>query len=227
MLVLPAQLTLTPVNTHKHTQTHTQTHTNTHKHTQTHTNTHKHTQTHTNTHKHTQTHTNTHKHTQTHKHPNTQTHNTQHRVQTHSFSWCEQFVLVILFHEIAANPIPGRELESSKHRRARARRSLARNWLRAAKAGWLTHSGKRRTPRALRLLCRHHRSEAPCMAPKQSTRPRTAAQPNDAEKKVQCGTCNSNSWILLTNGHLVALVVSAVLLFPSQLLERSLSVNEQ
>ena len=57
MLVLPAQLTLTPVNTHKHTQTHT----NTHKHTQTHTNTHKHTntQTHTNTHKHTQTHTNT------------------------------------------------------------------------------------------------------------------------------------------------------------------------
>ena len=33
------------------------------------------------------------------------------------------------------------------------------------------------------------------MAPKQSTRPRTAAQPNDAEKKVQCGTCNSDSWI--------------------------------
>ena len=32
---------------------------------------------------------------------------------------------------------------------------------------------------------------------------------------------------LLTNGHLVALVVSAVLLSPSQLLERSLSANEQ
>ena len=32
---------------------------------------------------------------------------------------------------------------------------------------------------------------------------------------------------LLTNGHLVALVVSAVLLFPSQLLERSLLANEQ
>ena len=32
---------------------------------------------------------------------------------------------------------------------------------------------------------------------------------------------------LLSNGHLVALVVSAVLLFPSQLLERSLSANEQ
>ena len=57
-------------------------------------------------------------------------------------------------HNIAANPIPGRELESSKHRRARARRSLARNWLRAAKAGWLTHFGKRRTSRALRLLRR-------------------------------------------------------------------------
>ena len=102
---------------------------------------------------------------------------------------------MISVHKIAANPIPGRELESSKHRRARAMRSLARNWLRAAKSGWLTHSGKRRTSRALRLLRRHHRSEAPCMAPKQSTRPRTAAQPNDAEKKVQCGTCNSDSWI--------------------------------
>ena len=33
------------------------------------------------------------------------------------------------------------------------------------------------------------------MAPKQSTRPRTAAQPSDTEKKVQCGTCNSDSWI--------------------------------
>ena len=32
---------------------------------------------------------------------------------------------------------------------------------------------------------------------------------------------------LLTNGHLVALVVSAVLLFPSRLLERSLLANEQ
>ena len=133
----------------------------------------------------------------THTTHNTQhtTHNTQHRVQTHSFSRCEQFVLVISVHKIAANPIPGRERESSKHRRARARRSLARNWLRVAKAGWLTHSGKRRTTRALRLLRRHHRSEAPCMAPKQSTRPRTAAQPNDAEKKVQCGACNSDSWI--------------------------------
>ena len=62
------------------------------------------------------------------------THNTQHRVQTHSFSWCEQFVLVILFHEIATSP-----------RRARARRSLARNWLRPAGCGRLIHSGKRRT----------------------------------------------------------------------------------
>ena len=129
--------------------------------------------------------------------PQKRTHNTQHitthRVQTHSFSRFEQIVLVILFHEIATSSIPGRELESSKHRRARARRSLARNWLRAAKSGWLTLSGKRRTSRALRLLRRHHRSEAPCMAPKQSTRPRTAAQPNEAEKKVQCGTCSNDS----------------------------------
>ena len=133
--------------------------------------------------------------THTTQHTTHNTHNTSHRVQTHSFSGCEQFVLVILFHDIAANPIPGREPESSKHRRAHARRSLARNWLRAAKFGWLTRPGKRRTSRALRLLRRHHRSEAPCMAPKPSTRPRNAGQPNEAEKKVQCGTCSNDSWI--------------------------------
>ena len=33
------------------------------------------------------------------------------------------------------------------------------------------------------------------MAPKPSTRPRPAAQPNAAEKKVPCGTCNHDSWI--------------------------------
>ena len=33
------------------------------------------------------------------------------------------------------------------------------------------------------------------MAPKPSTRPRNAAQPNEAEKKLQCGTCNNDSWI--------------------------------
>ena len=83
----------------------------------------------------------------------------------------------------------------STHRRARGRRSLARTWLRAAKSGWLTHSRKRRTSLALRLLRRHHRSEAPFVAPKPSTRPRLAAQPNAAEKKVPCGTCNHDSWI--------------------------------
>ena len=57
------------------------------------------------------------------------------------------------------------------------------------------------------------------MAPKPSTRPRNAGQPNEAEKKVQCGTCGNDSWILL--------VVSAVLLSPSQLLEHSLLANEQ
>ena len=65
------------------------------------------------------------------------------------------------------------------------------------------------------------------MAPKPSTRPQNAGQPNAAEKKVQCGTCSIDSGFLLTNGHLVALFVSAVLLSPSQLLEHSLLANEQ
>ena len=52
------------------------------------------------------------------------------------------------------------------------------------------------------------------MAPKPSTRPRSAAQPNEVG-------------FLLTTGHLVALVVSAVLLSQSHLLERSLTAKEQ
>ena len=41
--------------------------------------------------------------------------------------------------------------------------------------------------RALQLLRKHH--------PKPSTRPRNAAQPNEVEKKVQCGPWNNDSWI--------------------------------
>ena len=54
------------------------------------------------------------------------------------------------------------------------------------------------------------------MAPTPSIRPRNAGQPNEAEKKVQCGALVAMILgILLTNGHLVALVVSGVLLSPS------------
>ena len=51
--------------------------------------------------------------------------------------------------------------------------------------------------------------------------------PMTRRRRYNVGPATVILGFLLTNGHLVALVVSAVLLFPSQLLERSLSANEQ
>ena len=122
-------------------------------------------------------------------------HNTQHTthhpgVQTHSF---EQIVLVILFTKLWRNPFPVENLRVQSTDVLVQGVHSQRNRLRAAKCGWLTHPGKRRTSRALRLLRRHYRSEAPCMAPKQAHD--REGQPNEAEKKVQCGTCGNDSSI--------------------------------
>ena len=51
--------------------------------------------------------------------------------------------------------------------------------------------------------------------------------PMTRRRRYNVGPATVILGFLLTNGHLVALVVSAVLLFPSQLLEHSLLVNEQ
>ena len=142
-------------NTTHHTHhTHHTTHTNTTHTTQT---PHKHQTNTTQTpHKHHTTyHTHHTRHTNPTLSPHTRHHTHTHTQITHMFWW-------LVTRELQRTPFPVENL------RVQSTDVLVPNVHSHSRRGWLTHSPKRRTTRALRLLRKHHRSEALCMAPKPS-----------------------------------------------------------